>query len=106
MTHGDYIAKIDFDPEIGMFHGRITNIRSVVNFYGKSVEELQKEFETSMKVYLDVCNEKGIEPDKPYSGRLNIRMSHEKHRRFAQLAAAEGKSLNAWVLEAMEHSSH
>ncbi len=56
------------------------------------------------EVYQDVCKEKGIEPDRPYSGRLNIRMSPEHHRRFAQLAAAEGKSLNAWALEVMEQA--
>ena len=58
MTHDDYVAQIDYDPEIGMFHGRIVNIHSVVNFYGKSVDDLKKEFETSVKVYLDVCREK------------------------------------------------
>ncbi len=42
MTHGDYIAKIDFDPEIGMFHGRITNIRSVVNFYGNRLRNCKR----------------------------------------------------------------
>ncbi|MCP4681896.1 MAG: type II toxin-antitoxin system HicB family antitoxin [Desulfobacterales bacterium] len=105
MKHGDYIAKIDFDPDIGMFHGRIINIHSVINFYGKSVEELQAEFESSLQVYLDVCKEKGIDPDKPYSGRFNIRMSPEQHGRFAQYAAKQSKSLNAWALEVMEQSA-
>ncbi len=104
MNFGDYIAKIDFDSDIGMFHGRIINIRSVINFYGESVDKLQEEFESSLQAYLDVCKEKGIDPDKPYSGRFNIRMSPEQHRRFAQHAAKESKSLNAWALEAMEQS--
>ncbi len=67
MAFGDYVAKIDFDSELMMFHGRIINLRSVINFYVKSVGELQKEFETSLRVYLDICKEKGIEPDRPYS---------------------------------------
>jgi len=104
MTFGDYVANIDFDQETKQFHGRVANIRSVINFFGSSVEELQKEFERSMQVYLDLCKERGITPDKPYSGRFNIRMSPEQHKRFANQAASEGKSLNAWALDVLEHS--
>lgn len=105
MRHGDYIARIDYDEERETFHGRIINIRDVVNFYGGSPQELKREFETSLNVYLDLCRERGIDPGKPYSGRFNIRMSPEQHRRIAQAAETHGQSLNAWALETLERAA-
>jgi len=31
-------------------------------------------------VYLEVCGERGVEPEKPFSGRFNLRMAPEVHR--------------------------
>jgi len=36
MKLDDFIARIDYDDERKVFHGRIINIRDVVNFYGKN----------------------------------------------------------------------
>jgi predicted HicB family RNase H-like nuclease len=106
IKYGDYIATIEFDPDIDMFFGNVVNLSGPVTFYGKSTDELKGEFEKSIQVYLDVCREQGIEPEKPYSGRFNIRMTPQQHRRFSQIAAVERKSLNAWVLEVLEQASH
>ncbi len=92
---------MEFDPEIGKFFGRITNIREVVTFYGESVDDLQKEFQASLEVYLDFCREKGIEAAKPYSGKLNLGLGPGLHRQVAAAAAAASKSINAWIVEAI-----
>jgi predicted HicB family RNase H-like nuclease len=105
IRYKDYIASIEFDPDIDSFFGRVVNIRDVVTFYGRSVEELQKEFAASIQAYLDLCAQKGIEPSKPFSGRFNIRMRPDLHRRAALAAAREGKSLNAWAVEIIEKAA-
>lgn len=97
MRYGEYLAKIDFEEDSKLFHGRVINIRDMVNFYGGSAEELLTEFRRSVEEYLAVCREEGIEPDKPYSGRFNVRLAPELHRALAEASAQEGKSLNAWV---------
>jgi len=101
----DYVASIEYDADIEMFFGKVVNLSSPVTFYGASVEELQRELENSIQTYLEVCQERGIEPEKPYSGRINIRMTPEQHRRFAQQAAMKDKSLNTWALETMTRAS-
>ena len=98
MQHSDYIATVEYDPDISMFHGRIVNIRDVVTFYGASVDDLKHEFEVSLRTYLDFCKEKGVEPAKPFSGNLNLRLGPERHSRVAAAAAATGKSINSWLL--------
>lgn len=105
MKLNDYVARIDYDEEREMFHGRIINIRDVVNFYGRTPEELKQEFKNSLDCYLEVCRERGIEPAKPYSGRFNIRMSCEQHQFLAEAAAHYGKSLTAWARETLNDAA-
>ncbi len=105
MKHGEYVAEIEFDPELEMFFGNVINLSGPVTFYGRSVDELHEAFAASIEVYLDVCRERGIEPEKPYSGRFNIRVPPRLHRDLAVAARASGKSLNAWATEALEDAA-
>ena len=105
MRHNDYIARIDYDDELEMFHGRIINLRDVVNFYGRSIDELKQEFENSINTYLAVCRERNKSPEKPFSGRFNIRMTPDQHRRLAEAAEAHGMSLNTWAIKQLEHAA-
>ena len=72
------------------------------DFYGKTPDELREEFKKSLKIFLDVCKEKGIEPYKNYSGKFNLRIPPNLHAEVAARAAAEGKSLNQWVAETLD----
>ena len=80
------------------------NTRSVISFYGSSVEELREEMAASVDTYLEVCEEKGIDPDRPYSGKLMVRITPELHRNMALAAASEGKSMNQWLSETIEEA--
>lgn len=99
MKYHQYIAEIEYDPEIESFFGSIVNLTSPVTFYGKTVRELKKEIANSVKTYLEVCKEKGIEPEKPYSGKLILRIDPADHRKIAGEAKREGKSVNKWIAE-------
>lgn len=105
MHHGQYIAAIEYDPDIDLFFGSVINLSSPITFYGKSTEDLKREFEKSIQTYQDVCKERNLQPEKPFSGRFNIRMTPDQHRRYTYRAAAEGKSLNSWAVEALEQAS-
>lgn len=45
---------------------------------------------------------KGIEPDKSYSGMLNVRLTPAIHRQIAMLARQAGMTLNAYIKNALE----
>jgi len=51
--------------------------------------------------YLADCKERNIEPEQPYKGTFNVRISPELHRNIAVYAIEHGKSLNAAVEEAI-----
>src|SRR5437870_87579 len=51
------------------------------------------------------CDERGKEPQRPYSGNFTVRITPELHRRIATAAARNGKSVNAFVAETLERSA-
>ena len=53
--------------------------------------------------YLETCKADGIEPAKPYSGRLNLRMSSELHSRVAAFVAATGTTINDFINKAIKN---
>lgn len=97
MNYKGYIGKVEYDDENRIFSGEVVNSRAVITFHGKSVEELEKEFRISVDEYIDWCHEDGIEPEKPYSGRFNVRFDPELHRRAAIAASSLGMSLNSFI---------
>ena len=99
-----YHGAVEFDPVLDKFHGRVVNTRSVISFYGSSVEQLREEMSASVDTYLEVCEEKGVDPDRPYSGKFMVRITPELHRDMALAAASEGKSMNEWVSERLSET--
>ncbi len=102
MTLDGYQAKIEYDSDIDMFRGEILGLNGGADFYGRNPDELRKEFSNSLKVFLEVCKEKGISPRRSYSGKFNLRIPVELHERLAVVAEAEGKSLNLLAKEALQ----
>jgi len=100
-----YVAKIEFDDESDIFHGEVVNLRDVITFQGKSVEELRTAFQDSIADYLSFCAERGEEPEKPFSGKFSVRVSPELHRRISIKAKTKKKSLNSWINEVLETSA-
>ncbi len=92
-----YKAVIKYDPEIDMFRGEFTSLNGGADFYANSIAELRKEGENSLKIFLEMCQESGIQPQKQYSGKFNLRVPPKLHADIARKAAAEGKSLNQCV---------
>ena len=104
MKYKGYQAIFKYDDEAELFHGEVIDTRDVIFFEGTSVEDLNKEFRFSIDDYLAMCAERGQEPDKPFSGRIPLRISPEVHRAANAVAKSEGKSLNAWLAETIERA--
>ena len=104
MNYRGYAAKVGFDPEAFLLHGEIADIADVVTFQASSVAELEREFHAAVDDYLAFCEENGMEPQKPYSGRVLLRMDPELHRDAARSARAADESLNTFVTRAIRRS--
>ena len=102
MTVDTYHAKIEYDEALDLFRGEILGLSGGADFYGKNTKALRAEFKKSLQVFLEVCEEKGIEPRRHFSGKFNLRITPELHEKLAIKAHAEGKSINRLVLEALQ----
>ena len=69
------------------------------------METLKKEFQISIDEYLALCEEHGVKPQPPFSGKLNLRLGPDLHARVAALAAQSGVSINSWIKEALERQA-
>jgi len=101
MTVEGYHARIEYDAETDQFRGEILGLNGGADFYGRNPKELRSEFKKSLQVFLEVCEEKGIEPRRNYSGKFNLRIPPELHEQLAIVAQAEGKSINTVAQEAL-----
>ncbi len=99
-----YRAIIQYDPEIEMFRGEFIGLNGGADFYAKDIDGLRKEGAISLKVFLEACEARGITPKKAYSGKFNVRITSELHAEVVTIATAEGKSLNQWVFDALNHA--
>lgn len=101
MTVDGYHAKIEYDEDIDLFRGEILGLNGGADFYGKTPEELRTEFKKSLQIFLEICEEKGIDPRRSYSGKFNLRIPPDLHEKLAIAAQAEGKSINMLAQEAL-----
>ena len=96
-----YQATIQYDAEIEMFRGEFIGLTGGADFYATDIKGLRREGKASLDAYLEMCREKDIEPRRRYSGKFNVRLPKELHEAIATEAAAQGKSLNQWVCDAL-----
>lgn len=99
MHYKGYAARIEYSEQDDCFVGHIAGINDVVGFHANSVSELHVAFEEAVDDYLLTCKKLGRAPQKPYSGKILLRVPPEIHARAAMMAEAHGKSLNAWVTD-------
>ena len=102
MEYKGYVGKVEYDEDAQIFSGIVINTREVITFKGESVGELKQAFEDSVDDYLKWCEEDGVSPEKPFSGRLNLRLSPETHKKAAIKAKLKGLSLNKYIEKAIE----
>jgi predicted HicB family RNase H-like nuclease len=96
-----YRAQVEFDESIDTFVGRVVGLKDEVTFQATSVKALEREFHTSVDVYLDFCKERGESPDRPCSGQFRLRIDPELHREVARAADRAGTSINTYAITAL-----
>ena len=101
MDYKGYLGDVTFDSEAHIFHGDVLNTRDVITFQGKTVDELESAFKESIEDYLEWCLEDGVEAEKPYSGKFNLRISPELHKEIAITAKKLKISINKFVEKAV-----
>ena len=106
MLYKGYSARIEFDEADRIFVGHVAGIRDVVGFHGSSVDDLETAFHEALDGYLAHCAKLGLPPNKPFSGRLLLRLPPEVHAQASAAAQVAGVSLNQWAANMLEQAVH
>ncbi|MEC4677747.1 MAG: type II toxin-antitoxin system HicB family antitoxin [Nitrospirota bacterium] len=106
MNYKGYAARIEYSEDDLCFVGRIIGTRDVIGFHGDGVKDLRNAFEEAVDDYLETCEKIGQSPNKPYSGKIMLRVPPEVHAAVATAATTKGKSLNQWVTETLAKAAH
>ena len=75
MKYRGYVGSVDFSEDDGVLFGRLLGIRSVILYEGTTAKELVAGFHEAVDEYLLACEEEGIEPEMPYKGSFNVRIT-------------------------------
>ncbi|CAC9977941.1 hypothetical protein BAZOLSSOX_2565 [uncultured Gammaproteobacteria bacterium] len=104
MKYKGYEAVIKFDENDDCLIGKVINIEAptAIVFEAQSVAKLKTEFHAMIDFYLQICKEKNINPKKPMSGKMTIRMSSETHANLLATAHTQGMSANKFINNAIE----
>ena len=104
LEYKGYKGSVEYSKEDNCLFGKVQGmIKALILYEGQTLEELRKDFEAGVDSYLEGCKADGVEPAKPYSGRLNLRMSSELHSRVAAFVAASGTTINDFINRAIKN---
>lgn len=102
MKYKGYQGEVTYDAEAKIFHGEVVGLKDVITFQGASVKELEKAFKDSIDDYISWCKERGEQPEKAFSGKLNLRIPPALHAQLAHRAITQGVSLNSLIVNALQ----
>lgn len=102
LEYKGYFTRVEYSVEDRVLHGKIEGIQDLVNFECDQADQVEERFHEAVDDYLAYCEDLGKQPEKPYRGVFNIRISPELHRRAVMEAAKEGVTLNQFVASAVE----
>ena len=92
MTINGVKAVITYDPDIDLFRGEFVGLNGGADFYACDVAGLKREGEISLQVFMEACQEDGVESFKTFSCKFNVRISAELHANIVSAATANGKA--------------
>jgi len=104
MMINNHKAIIQYDPELGLLRGEFVGLNGGADFYGDSIDALEREGAQSLQTFLEVCGENDIEPYKSFSGKFMTRLPSELHEQVSTIATSHGMSLNQWVTDTLANA--
>jgi len=107
MKYHGYIAQIEYSEEDDAFFGTVVNLsRDRICFGGNTVKQLKKHLQESIDGHIANCKKLGIEPEKPYGGRITLRTTPKKHALLVEAAfKTKHHSLNEWMNDVLIHEA-
>lgn len=102
LEYKGYKGTVEYSKEDDCLFGKVIGIgKNLIVYEGHTVSELKVDFQAGIDSYLEMCETEGILPCKPFSGKLNLRMTSELHSRVAAFANRTGTTINDFINRAI-----
>lgn len=103
LEYKGYKGSVEYSKEDNCLFGKVQGIsnKALIIYEGQTLEELRKDFVNGIDDYLEGCKADGVEPAKPFSGRMNLRMPSELHARIAAFVSKSGTTINEFINKAI-----
>ena len=104
LEYKGYKGSVEYSKDDNCLFGKVQGMsKELISYEGQTLDELRKDFEDGIDSYLEYCKEENIVPVKPYSGKLNLRMSSDLHSRVAAFVASSGTTINDFINNAIKN---
>ena len=91
LEYKGYKGSVEYSREDNCLVGKVQGMgKDLIAYEGQTL-------------YIEGCKADGVEPQKPYSGKLNLRMPSELHSRVAAFVAASGTTINDFINRAIRN---
>lgn len=97
LTYKGFTGRVSYDEETDLFMGEVIDLRHLVAFEGRTIDELRANFERAVDGYHDWCRARGLNPQRQFTGRWEVNVPQALHRRAVVSAEAAGMTLNQWI---------
>ena len=98
-----YKGSVEYSKADNCLCGKVLGMsKDLIAYEVNTINELLQDFRDGVDSYISGCKADGIEPKRPYSGSLNIRITPEMHSKIASIAKDEGITINAYIRHALE----
>ena len=103
LEYKGYYGSIEYNKDDKRFFGNVLGMtKGPITYEGKTMDELEIDFQNAIESYFKGCKELGITPRKGFNGILNIRIPAETHGKIAMISERNGISINAFIKDSIE----
>ena len=104
LEYKGYKGSVEYSKEDDCLFGKVQGLsKALILYEGQTLDDLRKDFKAGIDDYLEGCRADGIAPCKPFSGRLNLRMTSDLHSRVAAFAASTGTTIYEFINRAIQN---
>ena len=105
LEYKGYKGSVEYSKEDDCLCGKVIGMSNdLILFEGNTLQDLRSDFENAVDDYIAGCQADGVEPRKPFSGKMILRMPSDLHERIAITANSYGKSINDYLVHTLEES--
>ena len=106
LEYKGYKGSVEYSKEDDCLCGKVIGMnKDLILYEGTTLSELRQDFENAVDDYLAGCIADGVEPRKPFSGKMIVRMSSGLHERIAIAANNNGYSINDYIVRLLEEET-